>query len=39
MSIRTHAESVAFYDSNENELVQVNKAFDDLISNLSIALN
>ncbi len=32
MSIRTHAESVAFYDSSNNELVEMNKTFDDLIS-------
>jgi hypothetical protein len=32
MAIRTHAESVAFYDSCNNELLQTNKIFDDLIS-------
>ena len=36
MSIRTHAESVAFYDSSNNELVEMNKTFDDLISKNSM---
>lgn len=39
MSIRTHAESVAFYDSAHNELLQTNKIFDDLISKLHIELH
>ena len=34
MSIRTHAESVAFYDSSSNELRHMNETFADLISKL-----
>jgi ABC-type uncharacterized transport system fused permease/ATPase subunit len=34
MSIRTHAESVAFYNSGKNELTQTNRIFHDLLCKL-----